>query len=389
MSIPINKTLDEIRTDLFQRINEVQDDYAAKGWLPKRLNLNKGVVRGLIELWAWGLYQLYQFLASIFQQTFPKIDSLNGASGLWLDLHCKQVDVTRKAATKAKGQVYFMRSGSSGNVPIPAGRIVRTLPDGQGMVYRYITTEDAVLPDGETEVTVAVESEEYGHGANATAGQISEISTTIPGVDSIENRSDWLESEGADTEDDDNLRERYTLKWMANNGVTKYAYMSWALSVTGVVAVKILDQHPRGQGTVDVIIKGTAGIPTQDLLDAVEDVVSESAPINDDFEVKGPTPVNVAIDAELELVSGSESEILAEAETRLEAMFEDPSPVPDVAPLQIGEDLTMDRLVAAIMAVKGIKKINWTSPTVDVQVDEDELAVLNSLSLSSVWASEE
>ncbi|MBI4621032.1 MAG: baseplate J/gp47 family protein [Desulfobacterales bacterium] len=384
MSIPISKTLDEIRTELYDRINDVQDEYAAKGWLPNRLSLNKGVARGLIEIWAWGLYQLYQFLMTIFSQAFPET-----ATGLWLDLHCSMVDVSRKATTKAKGNVWFMRTGSTGNVSIPAGRIVKTKPDGEGNIYRFVTTESAVLPDGGTEVSVAVESEEYGQGANVTAGQISEISTTIPGVDSVENRSDWLESEGADAETDDRLRERYSLKWMENNGVTKYAYMSWALGVTGVVAVKIADQHPRGQGTVDIIIKGTAGIPTQDLLDSVETVIAGKAPINDDYLVKAPTGLNVTIDAELELVSGSESGILADAENRLRAMFEDPSPVPDVNPLQIGEDLTMDRLVSVIMAVEGIKKINWTSPIADIQVDDDDLAVLNSLNLTATWSSEE
>lgn len=384
MSIPIDKTLEEIRTDLMDQIDDVQDDYAAKGWLPIRLNLNKGVVRGLLELWSWGLYQLYQFLSAILTQAFPET-----ATGNWLDLHCQMIEIYRKAATKAQGVVYFMRTGSTGNVVISAGRIVRTEPDGTGQVYRFVTTEDAVLQDGQTEVAVTMEAEEYGQGANVSTNQITEIVTVIPGVDSVENRTGWLTSEGADQEDDEALRERYRLKWAENNGVTKYAYMSWALSVTGVIGTKILDQQPRGQGTVDVVIKGTAGIPTQQLIDDVTAALVDKIPINDDVQVIGPTPVNVDIDAELELVSGSPTAIINEVTTRLNALFEDPSSVSDVMPLQICEDLPMDRLVSVIMAVSGIKKINWTSPTADIQVNDDELAVLNSLNITSVWATEE
>ena len=380
MSLPIEKSLADIRTDLYSRVASVQQD----GFLPQSLNLNRGPVRGLIELWAWGLYQLYQFLILVLGQVFPET-----ATGKWLDLHCAQVRVTRQAATKAEGKVIFSRSGTSGNVPIKSGRVVRTKPDGLGNVYRFVTTADAVLADGQTQVTIPVISEEYGAAANVTTGAICEISTSISGVDAVTNASGWLDSEGADEEEDDALRERYFLAWQEVNGATKYAYISWARSVTGVVSVKILDQHPRGQGTVDVIVRSTAGVPTQNLLDDVTAVVEEKRPINDDVETRGPSAVTIDLVAELELVSGDAAEIVAEAETRVRAIFTDPETVSDVTPIQVGEDLTLDRLTHVIMAVSGIKRINWTAPAADVTVEKDGLAVLGTLSLSTAWASEE
>ena len=168
--IPIDKTLDDIRQELFDHIGDVQDEYQKKGWLPRLMNLSKGIIRGMIEIWAWGLYQLYSFLKSILKQAFPST-----ATGLWLDLHCSQIGVTRFAKEKATGTVYFMRDGTSGNVPIPAGRVVGTLPDAVGETYRFVTTEAAVLADGLSEVAVSVEAVEYGSGSNVTTGQISEI----------------------------------------------------------------------------------------------------------------------------------------------------------------------------------------------------------------------
>ena len=379
MSIPVNKTLEEVRATLFERISQVQQD----GWLPQRLNLNRGPIRGLIELWAWGLYQLYLFLLTILPQAFP-----NSSSADWLELHCEQVGLTRLSATKAEGNVYFTREETGGNVTIPANRIVKTLPDGLGLEYRFITLADSVLQSGETEIMVPVTSEEYGRNANVTPGMITEIVTPVSGIDAVENRSDWLTREGSDAETDASLRERYALKWKDVNGTTKSAYESWARSVSGVVAVTVLDHHPRGQGTVDVVLKGSAGIPTEALIAAVAAFVETMRPINDDVEVKGPTPVDVAVVAQLELVHGDPTGIMAAVENRLRAMFQDPSPVPDVAPLQVGEDLTLDRMIHEIMAVSGIKRVLWTSPTADVLTPADGLAVLTGISLSTSWASE-
>jgi uncharacterized phage protein gp47/JayE len=364
---------------MFDRLSAVQEEYVAKGWLPIRLNLNKGIVRGMIELWCWGLWQLYQFLALILKQAFA-----DTATGLWLDLHCKAVGITRKAATKATGTVYFTRAGVAGNVPIPAGRVIRTEPDGTGTVYRYVTTEDAVLQVGSTEVAVAVEAEDYGTAANATAGQISVIVTTIQGVDGVENRAGWLTSEGSDEELDEPLRQRYVLAWQALSGCTKYAYQAWALSVPGVVAATILDQHPRGEGTVDVVIRGTAGLPTQTLIDAVDAVVVANRPINDDTVTKGPTAVPVTLTAQLSITGGDPVAIMAEAENRARALFGTVT-VEGVIPFDTGDDGTIDRLKWPMM-IEHVKKITVTSPVADVAVDIDEWVTLQALNLTYVIA---
>jgi len=384
----VSNDIDDIRQNMFDRLAAKQEEYIAAGWMPVRINLNKGIVRGLIELWCWGLYQLYLFLAVIFIQAVP-----DEATKLWLDLHCRQVGLARKSATKAAGTVHFTRTGTSGNVNIAAGRVVRTPVDASGNRYRYVTTAAAVLPDGATEIAVPVTAEEYGVAANATVGQISEVVTTIDGVDGVENRSGWLTSEGTDAEDDDSLRQRYQLAWKMLNGCTKYAYQAWALEVTGVVSATILDQHPRGEGTVDVLIVGSAGLPTQQLLDRVTANImgtgagDEKYPINDDVQIRAPEAVNVSFTGELELTGGTPALILAEAERRVRAQFSTIPVISDITPLEVGCDVTLDRLKTTIMAASAnIKRINTTFT--DITVPQDSLAVLSSLTLTYTWASE-
>ena len=156
----VSRTIEEVRASVFGYVESVQDNLAARGYLPARLNLNKGVVRGLLEIFCWGYWQIYSLLERLLTQATP-----SSATGAWLDMHAAGVDLSRRAATKARGKVRFLRAAQGSleaNVTIPAGRIVRTLPDGAGRIYRYGTTDTAVLPAGADFVGVPVEAEDYG-----------------------------------------------------------------------------------------------------------------------------------------------------------------------------------------------------------------------------------
>ena len=372
---------------MFGYVESAQDSLAARGYLPARLNLNKGVVRGLLEIFCWGYWQIYSLLERLLTQATP-----SRATGAWLDMHAASVDLSRRAATKARGKVRFLRAAQGSleaNVTIPAGRIVRTLPDGAGRIYRYGTQAVAVLPAGADFVDAPVEAEDYGAAANASAGQICELVTPVTGISGVTNPAGWLTEEGADEETDAQLRERYALQWQANNGCTKHAYKAWALSVPGVTSVSILDRHPRGQGTVDVVVRGADVLPTAALLEKVRAAIAPHTPINDDWLVKSPVPVAALIDGEIEVVAGDPDAIKAQAENRLRALFAETSPLADVTALQIGQDLTLDLLTHTVKAVPGVKRVTWASPAQDVlPVPADGVACLESLSLSAVMAEE-
>jgi phage-related baseplate assembly protein len=350
------------------------------------MNLNKGVIRGLIELFAWGKWQLYTLLQRLVQQGVPHY-----SNDEWLDLHAQSVGLRRKEATKACGNInFYRRESAGGNIVIPSGRIVRTLPDGEGEIYRYVTTAAAVLPVDAAFVAVPVEAEEYGSGANAGVDQISELVTPVSGIGGVSNPADWLTGEGADVEGDVGLIERITLRWLGNNGVTKYAYKSWALSVPGVISVEILDQHPRGQGTVGVVVRGSAVLPTEALLERVREAIRPEAPINDDWYVVPPEPVMTPISGVLHYVAGAGDPALMmrEAELRILALFADKSPYPEITPLAIGQDMPLDLLTAAVMAVPGVKSVDWLAPAADVLVPKDGLARLASLEFSTLAEAE-
>lgn len=354
-------------------IEDVQAEYASKGWLPRRINLNNGVIRGLLEVFIYGIYQLYAFLAFTMQQSVPKT-----ATGDWLDMHAESVDIKRRKATKAMGYAEFIRdTKSTTNIKIDKGKILRTKPDGEGKIYRYVVIDNVVLSEGVASVKVKIQSEDYGVKSNATVGQICELVTPIQGITTVTNSADWLISEGADDETDAELYNRYIYQWRAQAGVTADAYKASALSVTGVTDVYIDAEHPRGQGTIDVYILGAAGLPTDNLLSSVSAAIAQDIIINDDVLVLAPTIVLIDVAIEIELMFGALSEITAAAENQVRQYFKT---------LTIGGDVIKDRMATGIININGVKKINWASPTTDVDTPSGGIAVLNSLNVTAVYA---
>jgi len=377
----LDKSLAEVRADIYARLDEMHAEYLAQGWLPAALSLNRGPARGLIELGNWGRHQLNQDISALIPQCFAAY-----AGGSWLDLHAADVLLERKPALQATGKIIFSRRATGGNVKIPAGRLVRTKPDGLGERYRFVTTEEVVLLEGELSVSAPVVAETYGQASNVTLGTICEIVTAIGGVDEVSNAADWLSSEGADEEDDESLRYRYYLRWKSISGLNKYFYEGLALSVAGVEAVKVDDRHPRGQGTVDVYIKGAAGLPTQSLIDQVTAVIEADKPQIDDFLVRSPSPVPAVLDIVLQVIDGDHESLMNQVENRLRAMFQTPLKDLGVEILGIGEDLTHSRIHHEVMKSPGIKKAEIISPAADLSVPVGGLAVLESLNVGSVAA---
>ena len=374
----LSRELSEIRDEMYAEIEDKQEEYASKGWLPAVLNLNRGIVRGLIELWCFCLHKLYVFLEEIMTQGFPLT-----AGGKWLDLHCRQVLVTRRPETKTSGKIVFSREKPEGNVSIKQGIIVKTKPDALGRIYRFITTEKAVLKDGEKEIAIPVTAEEYGAGSNVSRGQICEFTSYVSGIDGVTNKKDWIVSEGADRENDEELRERYFLAWAEGSGSNKYAYLSWAKSIPGVAAVKILDQHPYGPGTVGVIVRGTGGAPTPELLSEVRKKIEQKRPLNDIATISGPVRIEVNITAEISYISGSPETIKNQAEQRIKTLFYSREPVEGTCPLEIGESINIARLSSEIMKVEGVSNVKIIEPEQDIEIDEFSLGEIENINFTA------
>lgn len=174
----------------------------------------------------------------------------------WLDLLAWQVNVERKAATKARGQLLFTRSAVAGTLEIPAGTRVQSISIN-GNVYVMNSTEAAVFLDGQAQVLVSMEASAAGTGYNLAPGYYSILPEPIPGVVQVVNADGWLLEPGADIEKNDDLRLRVRNQYSAvNQWHTDAVYRAMIAAFPGVQADGVYFEHgaPRGPGTANAYV---------------------------------------------------------------------------------------------------------------------------------------
>lgn len=261
-------------------------------------------LRTLLELAGEGVADAERYIAQLAEGGY-----LHTAQGAWLtELVRSHFGLDRQGSTFARGLVRFAAT-AAGAVAMPAGMIVGTLSG-----RRYLTLEAASVPAGGT-ADVPVQAESPGTAYNVPVGVINVLHTPLPGL-SVTNPPGWLTQAGADEESDVSLRARAGLRWAElGGGATRAAYEYWALSAhPSVDRVRVLDEHPRGQGTVDVIVWGTGGLGEL-VVDEVDAFIQARRPITADVLVYAATervmPFTVRLYAPGVLRPAVEADVLA------------------------------------------------------------------------------
>lgn len=236
--------------------------------------------------------------------------TLTHSTGAWLDIKAADYGKKRKKAQKTQGLVTLSRTNDQGEaVKIEKGHIFKTQKDINGEELRFFAIEAAVLQKGSRSVDVLVEAEKEGSRYNVPEGQITRSLTFLNGIDGISNGEDWIVREGSDTEDDEGLRTRALRSWseLAARSIED-TFINAAEAVQGVLFAQADCDHPRGQGTVDVIVTGTAGEATEGLLDEVREAVDKIAGPYDNILVKSSetVPQDIAVTVSTSDVSSEE-----------------------------------------------------------------------------------
>ncbi len=339
-----------------------------------------GKIRTVLESVSTTVGELYSYNSVLLKQSIWLT-----ATGVFLEFWAQLLGLERKSEVCTEGHVLFgVDAVKSEAINIPAGSIVRTPTDSLGRVWRYTTQSAVVLEAGELSVAVPVIAEFAGKGYNVGENAICEMGTHIAGIDWVINGADWIDVHGADAERDYQLRERMAFRWSElTTGSTDSAYVSWALSIPGVVSAWVDSDLPRGDGTVDVYILAQDGAPSQALIDTVQTYIETRRPNVADVMVFGPMTVGIILAMLITPRAGFDTDVmLAEIERRVEVFFHEQDPEDDdlIIPIGIGRDIVLAQLYALVMSVDGVYSVSFASPTTDVSVDNDELAELESYS---------
>ncbi|UZX14993.1 baseplate J/gp47 family protein [Thermus sp. PS18] len=308
---------------------------------------------------AFGTYLRLAAQASLEARAFARALApqllVTRATGAWLDEHARGMGLERKPARPAR---LLLRCVASASGTFPAGAWV-----GLGEL-RY-RVQGPYAPDARVEAV----SEGVGSRYTLPVGAVLYPVTVVPGLERLE-VVEVLEA-GQDEETDEELRARLLLAWPAlGRGSTYHAYMSWALEVPEVRKVRVLDQHPRGQGTVDVVIAPARGLPTPELVARVQALVDERRPLTVDARARGPTPKALNLNLRLHRLPGSPP-LEAWRSRALDFLHG----------LGIGETFWPSRLMDYLHDFGGLEAVEVLSPAAPVAAAEDELIVPGEVSV--------
>lgn len=317
------------------------------------------VQRTLIETDAQGLADLTSYSANIAQGGFVEL-----AAADWLTLLSEsQYNIVRQPATATEGLIRVTAEIGFGPVNVAVGQMLFSTASG----LTYFNTEAFTVPD-DGHIDTPVKASQTGSAYNVSSGTITIISTPIVGI-SCNNQNNWITKAGSDQESDIALRNRCKLRWAElGYGATKDAYIYWALTARPEVKkVKVLDNLPRGQGTVDVIIYGDGALGN-DVVNAVDAYIQLRKPITADVYVYSASQHNISVNATVYYKAGSLTLTQSAITTEMANLQSE---------LGIGDTVYRSRILEALFVRPYVTNVVLTAPAADHSLTTSQAAHFN------------
>ncbi len=299
------------------------------------------------------------------------------AEGDWLKIKAADYSKQQKEAKAAKGYVTIYRNEYYNALQVTKGHCFKTEPDAGGKELKFYCCENTVIDAGEPVGRVLVEAEAPGTFYNIAPGRISISMIHLDGMDYVTNEEDWLFEEGAEEEDLEDLRDRCMSSWaeLATRTIEE-KLRNAAKSVPGVLDARIDAQHPRGQGTVDVIVTGAAGEASPELIRKVGDAIEPLKGNYEDYLVKSSEVVRQAFELVVYLAEDAATEgVDAQAEKLIEEMMA----------LTRGEMNTLyrDSIIQALSTkIDNYRKTDILQPSEDMVLEQDKVIMAGDITVA-------
>ena len=299
------------------------------------------------------------------------------AEGDWLKIKAADYSKQQKEAKKAKGYVSIYRNEYSNALQVTKGHCFKTEPDAGGRELKFYCCENTVIDAGEPVGKVLVEAEEAGTYYNIAPGRITISMIHLDGVDYVTNEEDWLFEEGAEEEDLEDLRDRCMSSWaeLATRTIEE-KLRNAAKSVPGVLDARIDAQHPRGQGTVDVIVTGAAGEASPELIRKVGEAIEPLKGNYEDYFVKSSEVVRQDFELVIYLAEDAATDGVDVQATKL---------IEDMMALTRGEMNTLYRdSIIQVLSTKidNYRKTDILQPSDDMALEQDKVIMAGDINVT-------
>jgi uncharacterized phage protein gp47/JayE len=329
-----------------------------------------GVFYHIIRMFVTLLIELKQLARTILNSCF-----ILHAQGDWLEIKAADFSKSLKEAVKARGYVTVYRAEYDNAVQVTKGHCFKTELDASGNELKFYAVEDTVIDAGVQTEKVLVEAEEPGTYYNVAPGKITISMIHIDGMDYVTNEKEWLIREGADVEDYEDLRSRCTSSWaeLATRTIEE-KLRNAARSVPGVLDARVDAQHPRGQGTVDIIITSSAGEASPELTAKVEKAVEPLKGQYADYLVRSSEVVVQDINVIIYLAQYASTDGVKEKAQNI---------ITNVMKLPRDEMNTLykDSIISALCEIENYRKTVFKAPTEDMELSGDKVIMAGNITV--------
>lgn len=358
----------ELETLKAEKVQELKE----QGFVITNFN-NGGIFQMLLMLVLNMRIEFVRLLRQILSQMF-----VTSATDMWLQFKAADYSKTLKQATKTQGIITIKGNGAHATVTIPKGTVFKTRKDINGLELRYFTLDKCVYLDTAASLNIPIEAEKPGSAYNVPKNQITECLIHIDGADCIFNGEGWITYEGSDEEDLESLRRRTLNAWSELSArPIAQTYKNVAESVTGVLYATVNDMHPRGQGTVDIVITSTAGAATEKLLEDVREAIEDIKGEYDNVLVMSAEVVeqDIALSITMPRMASTEG-VKQKVQKAVTEYFKINTS------RTLSELILLDILYAIKVAIPYTKNIKITVPEGDVILDSGKVIILGNLSIT-------
>jgi phage-related baseplate assembly protein len=296
------------------------------------------------------------------------------SSGTILEHIAALYGVVRQPPKKAKTRIRFTADNSVRPVEILIPRGTQVKSKDRKQIFE--TTADVVIALTDIYNDVDALAVEAGAAANGYApGSISEPLVAVAFIENVSNIT--ISEGGADIESDDQLRER-VVKAPESFSVAgpTLAYDFWARSAhPAIIDVSVDSSLP---GRVEVYPLTTSGSPSQEVIDAVQAMISaeKKRPLTDTVRVLAPTRLAYSISAQVTLYARQ-----PEIEVRL-AILAKLNDYAEQKRKKLGRDVVLNHIVALIQSVTGVYDVRMAQPVASLPVAPSEFADCTSISIT-------
>lgn len=239
-----------------------------------------------------------------------------------------------------------------------------------------MTTADGVIAAEELYADIPAEAESVGTSGNAGAETITVMTRAPEGVSGVLNPKAFTGGSGAET--DEELRARVLDSFIRlPNGANAAFYELRALSHAGVEAAVVIPRM-NGIGTVGVVIAAPEGVPSEALLQQVQDDLDAVREIAVDVTVLAPEVQAVGVTAQLLPKTGVSFETAkAAAEKAVRALF---------TGALLGKSLYRAAILSAIFETGTVQNVKLLQPETDIDGTERTLCRLGEVTITEAEA---